>query len=248
MWGRGSAYLGRSGQSMFDEREARVQLYVDDPFVTFRRSVARNRHNALVLLLWWVCLGPRISWGKSQLSQCTTWIGAVIGCKIVGEFTVSIPAAYIDKLRQETDVLLELASVELKRLQRFAGSANWVAGIVPVLRSFLSPFWAAMGDNSGRGGRESGDDDHDVSGRESTQCTAGRVTSDVFGGTKKDLVARSVGCPYVGFVTHSLGYVRSGSNRTVCSYAGTFSVPVDGQLAFALPQMRAHGVLARGSK
>ena len=27
-------------------------------------------------------------------------------------------------------------------------------------------------------------------------------------------MARSVGCPYVGFVTHSLGYVRSGSNRT----------------------------------
>ena len=86
-----------------------------------------------------------------------TWIGAVIDCKIVGELTVSIPAVYIDKLRQKTDALLELASDELKRLQRFAGSANWVAG-VPALRSFLSPFWAAMGDNSGRGGTDSGDD------------------------------------------------------------------------------------------
>ena len=102
----------------------------------------------------------------------------------MGELTFSIPVAYIDKLRQETDALLELASVDLKRLQRFAGSANWVAGIVPVLRSFLSPFWAAMGDNSGRGDTESGDDDHDVSGHESTQCTAGRVTSDLFGGTR----------------------------------------------------------------
>ena len=53
-------------------------------------------------------------------------------------------------------------------------------------------------------------------------------------------MGRSVGCPYDGFVTHFLGYVRSGSNRTVCS----FSVPVDGQLANASPQMRAHGVLA----
>ena len=204
-----------------------MQLYVDDPIVTFRESVARNRHNALVLLLWWVCLGPRISWGKSQLSQCTTWIGAVIDCKIEGELTFSIPAAYIDKLRQETDALLELASVELKRLQRFAGSANWVAGIVPVLRSFLSP------------DTESGDDDHDVSGHESTQCTAGcHLTCSV---GQEDLVARSVGCPYVGFVTHSLGYVRSGSNRTVCSDAGTFSVPVDGQFAFAIPQMRPMG-------
>ena len=67
VWGRGSAFLGRSGQSLFDEREARVQLHVDDPIVTFRGSVARNRHNALVLLLWWVCLGPRISWCESQL-------------------------------------------------------------------------------------------------------------------------------------------------------------------------------------
>ena len=54
-------------------------------------------------------------------------------------------------------------------------------------------------------------------------------------------MARSAGCPYDGFFTHSLGYVRSGSNRTVCSYAGTFSVPVDGQLAYALLWMRAHG-------
>ena len=53
VWGRGSAYLGRSGQSLFDERKARVQLYVDDPIVTFRevrRTQSPQRVGSLVVV------------------------------------------------------------------------------------------------------------------------------------------------------------------------------------------------------
>ena len=103
VWGRGCAYLDCSGQSLFNEREN-----VDDPIVTFRGPVARNRHNTLVLLLWWVCLGPRISVGKPQVSQYTTWIEAVIDRKSVGKLTFSIPAAYIGLLRQVATALLDL--------------------------------------------------------------------------------------------------------------------------------------------
>ena len=67
-----------------------------------------------------------------------------------------------------------------------------------------------MGGNSGLGDTGSGGDDHDVSGHESTQCTVDRVTSGLLGGIER-LVARSAGCPYGRFLTHSLGYVRSGT-------------------------------------
>ena len=77
-----------------------------------------------------VCVGQRmcIPWSVRaefvRRARGTTWINAVVECKIVVKLTYSIPAAYIDNLRQETDTLLELPSVELKRLKRFAGSAN----------------------------------------------------------------------------------------------------------------------------
>jgi hypothetical protein len=42
--------------------------------------------------------------------------------------------------------MLEVNVVEKKRLQRLAGKTGWAAGLVPILGSMISPFWAALRD------------------------------------------------------------------------------------------------------
>ena len=42
VWGRAAAFLGRSGQALFDHDEARVQVYVDDPCTVWRGTSAQR--------------------------------------------------------------------------------------------------------------------------------------------------------------------------------------------------------------
>ena len=49
VWGRGAAFLGRSGQALFTESELRLQIYVDDPAALISGSPEHARHKALVL-------------------------------------------------------------------------------------------------------------------------------------------------------------------------------------------------------
>ena len=53
VWGRAAAFLGRSGQSLFAADEARIQVYVDDPWSIWRGDAEARARNFDYLLLWW---------------------------------------------------------------------------------------------------------------------------------------------------------------------------------------------------
>ena len=52
VWRRGSAYLGRSGQSLFSEDELRMEIFVDDPCCPVRGPAHLAKRRGLVLLMW----------------------------------------------------------------------------------------------------------------------------------------------------------------------------------------------------
>jgi hypothetical protein len=142
--GRGRAYLGRSGQSLFDDRELRIALCVDGPEVLIGGTDARIKRTAVVLLLWWRALGPGIAWAKASLGLEAKWIGAhleLVGTQLI---KAEIPDRYIDELGGENAQLLRLRVIPLKRLQRHTGKAAWAAELAPVVGSFASCFWNAM--------------------------------------------------------------------------------------------------------
>ena len=57
VWGRAAAYLGRSGQGLYDKSRLRMQIFVDDPLIAVRGTAAERKRMIMVLLCWWLVLG-----------------------------------------------------------------------------------------------------------------------------------------------------------------------------------------------
>ena len=150
VWCRGGAFLGRSGQSMFAQVEARIEVYVDDPLTTWRGTLSRIRDMKTRLLLWWIIVGPEISWSKVQHGTTVKWIGVTI--QIVGRLTISLklPEEYAMELVVEANECLELKAIPVVRVQSLAGRSAWVAGFIPAVSSMIAPLWAAIADCKSR--------------------------------------------------------------------------------------------------
>jgi hypothetical protein len=109
-----------------------------------QREVAGR--NLMVLLLWWCSLGPTLAWHKGVFDTEVRWTGAEISVKDAGAFSINVPDKYITEVGEEVVAMLEVNMVEKKRLQRLAGKTGWASGLVPILGSMISPFWAALRD------------------------------------------------------------------------------------------------------
>ncbi|CAK0809933.1 unnamed protein product, partial [Prorocentrum cordatum] len=128
VWGRTAAFLGRSGQALFSRQEARIQVYVDDPWTAWLGNSAQRARNKVILLLWWLTVGPPVSWRKVQFGTSVTWIGAEV--RILGP--------------SEAEQFLAVTVVPVARLRKLAGRAAWAGGILPYLKSMVAPLWAAI--------------------------------------------------------------------------------------------------------
>merc|ERR1712016_556330 len=53
VWGRGAAYLGRSGAAILPEAEARHHTYVDDPAFAVQGATPLQARLRLSTTLWW---------------------------------------------------------------------------------------------------------------------------------------------------------------------------------------------------
>ena len=150
VWGRGGALLGRSGQALFSETEARIEIYVDDPWTGWRGTRRRIKELKVRLLLWWIVLGPEISWSKVQQGDLIKWIGANIHVHGRTSVALSLPPDYALELQRESEQLLEMSAVIVSRIQTLAGKSSWVAGFIPAVGSMIAPFWAAIADCKGK--------------------------------------------------------------------------------------------------
>ena len=155
IWGRAAAFLGRSGQALFCPSEARLEIYVDDPVVVLRGSPVQRTRNFTILLLWWLALGPDLSWNKIQRGNTVRWIGAEISVESPTQATITLPAEFIKKLLDGIDTTIgvknwsgDVTSVtgttQLAVLRNLAGRASWAAGIVPCFGAMLEPIWAVL--------------------------------------------------------------------------------------------------------
>ena len=156
VWSRGGALMGRSGQALFRPEEARIEIYVDDPLTIWRGTRSRIRLLKVRLLLWWMILGPEISWKKVQHGDLVKWIGANVQVTGLYSITLSLPDDYAEALRKEATACLALTVVVVTRIQSLAGMSAWVAGFIPAIGSMIAPLWAAISDcKAKRGGQPS---------------------------------------------------------------------------------------------
>eukprot|EP00971_Amphidinium_carterae_P351397 6492091-Amphidinium_carterae.2 len=143
-WGRAAALFGRLMAGLLPGTSARLQLYVDDPLCTFVGDrVSRNLHLAsLVLAL--TALGIKLSWQKGARSTTTiTWIGASFSLREHFLDVSAKPELLLDLGRLIADALSR-NTIKVKSLRTLVGKANHLAGIVPLVRPFLAPLWAAL--------------------------------------------------------------------------------------------------------
>ena len=120
-------------------------MYVDDPWFIWHGSLDTRRRNRAILLLWWLVLGHPLSWKKVQVGRSIRWIGVCVELK--GDFVhVTLDEAFVEGLAVEVTAVLELAWLSAGRLKKIVGRAEWAAGIIPYLKAFITPLWAATTD------------------------------------------------------------------------------------------------------
>eukprot|EP00434_Breviolum_minutum_P038994 symbB.v1.2.034605.t1/scaffold4499.1/size38882/7 len=145
VWGRFAAYLGRIVCSILPE--VGVQIYVDDPIFVLPDSSQESRKLFALVLLILKIFGFPVKLEKASAGSKVKWIGATLeaGESELGPFTeVTIPPEKVEKLLGECQNFLKAPVVGASQLRSFAGSMAFVAGLVPVLRPFLAPLWAAL--------------------------------------------------------------------------------------------------------
>ena len=145
-----AAWAGRAAQGLFDFRELLLQIFVDDPLWFVRGTAATRRRLVVVLLLFWQVFGIPFSWAKGSVGPEVVWIGASLIVENSGPFgrgiRVEVPPERLDYLREDAEQFLKANVIGRKKLRSFAGGASFVAGLIPLLRPFLSGLWAALKD------------------------------------------------------------------------------------------------------
>ena len=149
VWGRYSAFLGRSTAAVACDDPLRLQIYVDDPIYAAAGSAERKARLFAVALLWALVAGYPLAWKKTEAGSELTWIGALIRTE-PQSICVAIPDAKAQELRSSCREFLKSNVCGVRRLRSFAGLVSFYAGLIPYLRPFLNAIWAALPATTGR--------------------------------------------------------------------------------------------------
>lgn len=143
VWGRYAALLGRVLSAIVPE--ARTQVYVDDPLITLPNRGGEGVDALTRVLLCTHIFGYPLKLSKAAAGQSVKWIGATLNVDNENQkVVVTIPEDKVSKLINECKTMLGSPVVGVRSLRSLAGSLSFVAGLVPVMRPFLSPLWAAL--------------------------------------------------------------------------------------------------------
>ena len=143
VWGRFAALLGRSHAAI--NPAVRGQVYVDDPLFTFDSNNPEHRRLLGVSLLWAYVAGFPIKLEKTSSGSEVKWIGALL--KVDPDAKAIIVTISGDKVGELCDRITQLLSrpvVGRRQLQSLTGALSFVAGLVPLMRPFLSSLWSAL--------------------------------------------------------------------------------------------------------
>jgi hypothetical protein len=156
IWGRYAAFLGRVLACVVPENK--TQVYVDDPIWVIPAEGEAAEELLTLAILTTLVFGFPLKLAKASAGKTIKWIGAEleVGSDAEGDFVkVRIPEEKVSKLLQEVDAFLKAPVVGTRQLRSFAGGMSFVAGLVPILRPFLAPLWAALSKESANDGESS---------------------------------------------------------------------------------------------
>ena len=150
IWGRFASFLGRSLGAITPNLG--LQIYVDDPILTFDREDPQHRQHLGVALLWFAALGFPLKLSKADAGTKVKWIGATLEANASdSSIIVSIPEEKIQDLTQSCMTFMSKPVIGYKQLRSLAGSLSFVAGIVPQMRPFLAGLWAVLASTNDSG-------------------------------------------------------------------------------------------------
>jgi len=147
IWGRFAAAIGRILASLFDPGEFRSEIYVDDPLMAVVGSFARRQKLLTMALLTLDVLNFPLAWEKGIRGTSVVWIGAQLTATR-DSVQVTIPADKLKDLSEQTIAFRKQSVVYRNAVRSYCGKLSFVAGMVPVLRPFLSIIWAALSSKS----------------------------------------------------------------------------------------------------
>ena len=143
LWGRVAAAIGRATAAVVRRRPVGVQIYVDDPLLALGGSYAVRTLSVSILIIWFSVLSFNMSWQKASLGPEVDWIGAHFSYDKDG-IHVGIPPKKVKELTEELEHHRDNAVVPIRRARSLAGSAGFIAGIIPWWKPFVAVIWAAI--------------------------------------------------------------------------------------------------------
>ena len=141
LWGRVAAAAIRLSQAVFLANELRIQCFVDDPAIVVRGTQFQRRRLTGMLLLFWLVLGLRISWGKGVRENKVPWIGASVRLSsrthgngtrhFFGVLVKLLPEKFEELRGQVQDIHVAKGLIPIKKVTRVAGQLSWASSIFP---------------------------------------------------------------------------------------------------------------------
>ena len=148
VWARTAALVSRLTQYMFLETDLAIEVFVDDPCLTVTGSLAHRNKNIAIVILFWRTLGFPLQFKKGQRGQTVNWIGFTLQSTDT-ELVVSIKPEILDEFRSQIASAFKGNVISKRELQKLAGRANYVAGMIPTWRPFLQELWGALANDGG---------------------------------------------------------------------------------------------------
>ena len=86
-----------------------------------------------------IALGFPLSWKKTCLGICNTWLGFM--CDL-GAGIVTLSPTKLPMVLQELDKVIDNANFQQHDVHHMAGTLNWATGAYPILRPYLCHIYA----------------------------------------------------------------------------------------------------------
>ena len=96
---------------------------MDDPCTVWRGTPAARSWNKVILLLWWLVVGPAISWKKLQIGRQVKWIGVLVQLEEKA-VVITLPDKFIAEMLAEVEQLLLAAAVPTRQAQEACGQGR----------------------------------------------------------------------------------------------------------------------------
>lgn len=143
VWGRYSAWLGRSVSLLTLRDHLRAEIYVDDPIFALAGSGHQKRKEVCIALAWLLVVGFPIAWNKAEAGSSVRWIG-IDWSLHENELRLSANSDKAPELEQIITQTLNRKAAQAKKIRKIAGSLAFIASAIPLLKAFIDPIWAAL--------------------------------------------------------------------------------------------------------